>query len=237
MNSKDINQQFYTNIFKIWNNDPNYFWDGFWYLYPNLDQLFSGKDKVKVLDIGSANGRFFNFLEFCFPEITFEKIGIDFVDFPPVNEFKFIKMDISEPEFLDIDLGEFDLITMFGVYHHIQYAAIRDRITSKVCKTLKPDGLFVFTRWNFLLLNRLRKHIIGPLELKEKSIDLNLTKLELGDYYLKWDKGEYSIRFANYMDIAVIDNMLTQANLKCILSFKADDKSENRNSYFVCKKN
>jgi SAM-dependent methyltransferase len=232
MDFSQVNNQFYQDIFKIWNNEPDYYWDGFWYLYPYLDQCFAGIDKPRVLDIGSANGRFFNFLEFCFPDKEFVKVGIDFVDFEMVNDFEFIKCDISKPEFLDLELGQFDLVTAFGVFHHIQSQQVRDNITKKINNLLYIKGLYVFTRWNFLLLNRLRKHILPPTQIPS----FDPVNLEVGDYFLKWDKGQYSIRFANFMDIEQIDNMLNQGNLNCIASFDADDKTENRNSYFICKK-
>lgn len=232
-----INAKFYKDIFPIWNNDPSYFWAGFWYLYPYLDEVFGGRESIRILDIGSANGRFFNFLEFCWPEITFDKVGVDFVDFDTVNDFRFLKVDISKPEFMKMDEGKFDLITMFGVYHHIQGQQLRTSITLKCAEMLSDQSLFVFTRWNFLLLKRLRSHILGPFELSDFGISLDLSKLELGDYYLKWDKINTSVRFANFMDVDEIDGMLNKAELNCIISYNADDKNENRNSYFICQKN
>jgi Methyltransferase domain len=232
MDFSQVNNQFYQDIFKIWNNEPDYYWDGFWYLYQHLDQCFMGIDSPRVLDIGSANGRFFNFLEFCFPDKEFVKVGIDFVDFEMVNDFKFIKCDISTQDFINLDIGSFDLVTAFGVFHHIQSQEIRDRITIKIEALLDQQGLYVFTRWNFLLLNRLRKHILPPALIPS----FDPLNLEVGDYFLKWDKGAYAIRYANFMDIEQIDIMLKQAKFKCLISFDADDKTENRNSYFVCKK-
>jgi SAM-dependent methyltransferase len=236
MDASIINAKFYKDIFPIWNNDPSYFWAGFWYLYPYLDKMFGGRESIRVLDIGCANGRFFNFLEFCWPEICFDKVGIDFVDFEMVNDFKFEKVDISKPDFESFDEGKFDLITMFGVFHHIQGQDLRAQITNKCASMLSDQSLFVFTRWNFLLLKRLRSHILGPQELKNYGIQLDLSNLELGDYYLKWDKINTSARFANYMDVQEIDQMLNKAKLNCLVSYNADDKNENRNSYFVCSK-
>ncbi len=230
MDFSQVNTQFYQDIFKIWNNEPDYYWDGFWYLYSYFDQCLEGIDSPRVLDIGSANGRFFNFLEFCWPEKTFIKVGIDFVDFKMVNNYDFIKCDISKEQFLDLDLGKFDLITAFGVFHHIQSQQVRNTITNKISSMLSDNGVFVFTRWNFLLLNRLRKHILTP----EQIPNFDASSLELGDYFLKWDKGQYSIRYANFMDIFQIEQMLYKSNLKCLNSFNADDKTENRNSYFIC---
>jgi hypothetical protein len=236
MDASTINAKFYQQIFPIWNNDPSYFWAGFWYLYPYLDQMFAGRKDVRVMDIGCANGRFFNFLEFCWPEVRFDKVGVDFVDFETVNDFKFVKMDISKDEFNQFDEGKFDLITLFGVYHHIQGQQLRTSITAKCCKMLTDQSLFVFTRWNFLYLKRLRSHVLGPLELSKFGISLDLKKLELGDYYLKWDKINSSVRFSNFMDIQDVDEIITKSGLKCEVSFDADDKNENRNTYFVCSK-
>ena len=237
MNTSELNTKFYEDVFQVWNNDPNYFWVGFWYLYPYLDQLFQGNDNPRVLDIGCANGRFFNFLEFCFPDKNFTKVGIDFVDFPGVNNFEFIKMDIITQEFFDYKAEKFDLILMFGVYHHIYGKANRQKITDKVNTLLSDKGMFVFTRWNFLMLERLRKHILKPTQLAEYDITFYLDQYEMGDYYLNWDKNANSARFANIMDVYEIETMLSNSNLECKLSYYADDKNENRNSYFVCNKN
>jgi SAM-dependent methyltransferase len=236
MNTSELNTKFYQEVFEVWNNDPNYFWAGFWYLYPYLDQLFKNINEPRILDIGCANGRFFNFLEFCFPEKKFVKVGIDFVDFPMVNDFEFVNLDISKPAFVDWKAEKFDLILMFGVYHHIYGKATRQRITSKVNELLNDRGLFVFTRWNFLMLERLRKHILGPEVLKEYGVTFYLDQYEFGDYYLKWDKNKNSARFANIMDVYEIETMLTNSHLQCFASYYADDKLENRNSYFVVQK-
>jgi SAM-dependent methyltransferase len=236
MNTSELNTKFYKEVFEVWNNDPNYFWAGFWYLYPYLDKLFKDKTECRVLDIGCANGRFFNFLEFCFPEKKFVKVGIDFVDFPSVNNFEFINMDISKDKFFDWKSEKFDLVIMFGVYHHIYGKTTRQRITDKVNELLSDHGLFVFTRWNFLMLERLRKHILNPEEMKEFDITFYLDQYELGDYYLKWDKNKTSVRFANMMDVYEIETMLDNSRLHCFASYYADDKLENRNSYFLVQK-
>jgi SAM-dependent methyltransferase len=234
MSATEINTKFYQDIFSVWNNDPHYYWSGFWLLYSYLDICFANKKEIKVLDVGCANGRFFNFLEFCFPEKKFIKIGLDFVDFPVVNEFEFIKIDITSQEFQNLEIGSFDLVTMFGVYHHIQGAKVRQEITNKISKFLKKESLFIFTRWNFLMLDRLRRHILKPHELDNYNIKLDLLKLEMGDYYLKWDKNKEGVRFANIMDVYEIESMLKQANMSCKESYNCDDKNENRNTYFVC---
>jgi SAM-dependent methyltransferase len=232
-----INQEFYNNIFPIWNNSPDYFWDGFWDLYPYIHQLIDGRGVMRVLDVGCANGRFFNFLELCFPEVVWEKVGIDFVPFVMVNQFKFVEVDVSTVDISQLGLGEFDLITMFGVYHHIQGQATRDNLTQTISKMLSGQSLFVFTRWNFLMLNRLRNHILGPEQLPDYSIQLDLNTWELGDYYLKWDKGISSVRYANMMDVYEISGMLKAANLTCLYNYNADDKLQNRNTYFICQHN
>jgi SAM-dependent methyltransferase len=239
LGSVAVNKKFYSEVFETWNQSPEYYWAGFWDLYPYLCLCFKEKTSVKVLDIGCANGRWFNFLEYCFPEIVFEKYGLDFIDFPFVNDFSFQILDITTPEFVDfcnlvINLKSFDLITMFGVYHHIQGQKKRECITKNLQNLMTENGTFIFTRWNFLLLERLRKHIIKPLELPD-SIKIDLETWEKGDYYLKWEKGKYGIRFANFMDCWEIEMLLKAGSLKCIASFDADDKLDNRNTYFVTK--
>jgi SAM-dependent methyltransferase len=241
-----VNEEFYKEVFPFWNQAEDYFWAGFWDLYPYLDECFRDIDCPRVLDVGCANGRWFNFLEFCFPEKNFVKVGIDFVDeFKMVNNFEFKKMDISDFSknspfdlFLNSEHNQqnfvgFDLVTCFGVYHHIQFKETRLEITKSLAKLLKSkDSGFVLTRWNFLLLERLRAHVLKPEQVKHL---LDLSQWEKGDYFLKWDKGISGIRYANMLDIFEIKSMLQKSGLKCYQSYQADDKNENRNSYYLCK--
>ena len=228
-----INNKFYQDVFSIWNNNPDYYWDGFWLLLPYLDRCFEGKEHIRVLDLGCGNGRFFNFLEFCFKDKKFLKVGIDFVDFELVNDFEFLKFDLVSDEFLVSNLGEFDLITAFGVYHHIQGFKTRLGLTKKINNLLEDNGLFIFTRWNFLLLPRLKKKILSLEKLLFYYPNFDSKNLEIGDYYLLWDKVRTSIRYANFLDLSEIASMLENSDLECKYSYMADDRENNRNSYFV----
>lgn len=261
-NTTNTNKIFYSQVFDTWNNEATYYWDGFYILYPIIEQLLvsTGKTHFRILDVGCANGRWFNFIEMCFPEYTFEKIGIDLVDFKSihglVNDFDFKVVNIEDSDEMDkfVDTaGYFDIITLFGVYHHIQGREVRQTITKKLSTILNYEGRYIFTRWNFLKMNRLRNHILYPNDLEqladcnnsvgnynnsnENTIPkIDYLKWEKGDYYLKWDKSKFGIRYANMLDNIEIAGMLYNSILSCRYTFDSDDKQNNRNSYYVCKK-
>jgi SAM-dependent methyltransferase len=255
--TNSINTRFYGEVFETWNNQDDYYWPGFWDLYPFIDQVFKKIEQeekrsvFKVIDLGCANGRFLNFLEFVFPEYKFIKTGIDFVDFKMVNDTNFVKLDLTSEDFKTWVLAnhkQYDLVTLFGVYHHIQGQHNRDQLTSNIINLMSDNALYVFTRWNFLTFPRLKKHIVFRDDLQQIAIDhpsfsnivnqisLNYSNFEFGDYILKWNKIKFGLRFANYMDQLEIQIMIDKQGLKIVTQFDADDKTDNRNSYFVCQK-
>jgi SAM-dependent methyltransferase len=154
--------------------------------------------------------------------------------------FEFKKVDLLDKNW-DLNLEKkFDLISLFGVLHHIFDKQNRLEIIKKASQLLNKKGILVLTFWQFWKLERLKKRILdlNILQNQEllKTFGIRLQDLEKNDFLLDWTKIETSYRFAHKFDEIEINQIIQESGLKKILEFEADDKTQNRNRYLVLKK-
>jgi SAM-dependent methyltransferase len=221
---------------------------------PQSDEVVSKKQNFKVLDLGSGNGRFSTFLSEKFNGQKFSYYGVDFSDFlnglagerkeEIFEDFEIIKanliLDNWEEGLKNKAENGFDLITLFGVMHHIPTSELRLKLLQKATKLLSPNGILAFTTWNFKNIPRLQKRIIdlGSLEGQELLRSLNLEKEDFRqeDYILSWVKRETAYRYSHFYDDTEIFEYLDRLGLKLFDRYYADGRHSNRNEYFICKK-
>ena len=257
-----LNQRFYELSGSKWNPKPNYYWEGWVELLKYLKYL-KPKKSIRVLDIGSGNGRFANFLMEYLPVDVpkqIEYIGIDF-SVPMLNQItdqtrldnlsihkitrRFAQMDLiaGSIDGLGLDFDSFDLIVAFGLIHHIPSHTLRSQSVNNWAKYLAQNGLFVMTTWQYLDVPRLAKHCLDPADFVTQAIyqGLEIEKLEKGDNLLKWVKympeGQYTLRYSHYFEDREIEEILEASGLQAIASYRMDGGTEVRNKYWVAKKN
>jgi 2-polyprenyl-3-methyl-5-hydroxy-6-metoxy-1,4-benzoquinol methylase len=256
-----LNLDFYSKIGLEFDSTRNYFWQGW---EKTLDFL-NNSDKentdktLKVLDIGSGNGRFGEFLAKK-ANVDFEYLGIDSSDIllerakdklksiklesEHLKGFDLKKIDITEKilndEGLIANSKKFDLIVLFGVMHHLPGENTRINLLKRVKELLSDNGILIFATWLFLDTDRLQKRIVwgkdgkSTNKLNLNSIGLKETDLEYGDYILDWQKGEEAFRYCHYYTGEEIRLLLKKSGLELKTSFLADGKENRINQYFVC---
>ena len=110
-------------------------------------------------------------------------------------------------------LGQFDLVALFGVLHHIPGADRRLALLRSLGERVAPGGLLVFTEWRFLDVANLRERIVPW----EPSL-----QVEAGDYLLDWRRGERALRYCHAVDDAEHARLVEAAGLRDVEEFRAD---------------
>ncbi len=234
-----LNKTYYDTAGEFWNQDPNYAWGG-WYLLRShiLDLIERKGDTITVLDIGAGNGRWYHFLKREFPRVTWIYTAIDSSDFGRSGY-----MDSDCVTFLHADIfseswvqNTFDLVVAFGLLHHIPGKRLQLKFLKQFVDSIGIGGLGVFTTWQYMRLERLKKRIISGNERLKlcNALKIDEGELDVNDNFLSWVKGIESIRFSHYFDRdEVMDIMKKLSQVTIIDAFLADDRESNRNEYFV----
>ena len=222
-----LNQDFYRITAENFNQTRNHAWGGWQQLLPYL------KPPLSVLDVGCGNGRFGQFL--------FENLSTDIaytgLDANPslLNRARELLSDFNESVHLvqeDIikhppDVGEFDLVVLFGVMHHIPGYQNRLDFMHQLAQCVAPNGLLVFACWRFYDNPRFRERIVAW------SDDF---QVEHHDYLLDWRSGERALRYCHFVDDAEHANLINATGLHELTTFRADGKSGDLNQYSILRK-
>ncbi|MBA3868585.1 MAG: class I SAM-dependent methyltransferase [Anaerolineae bacterium] len=118
--------------------------------------------------------------------------------------------------------GEYDLVVLLGVLHHIPGFARRQALMRQLAACLKPGGILMFTAWRFYEYERFRERITAwPNDLA----------IETNDYLLDWRRGAFSLRYCHYTDDAEHEALVAATGLTEIETFRADGQGGTANRY------
>jgi tRNA (uracil-5-)-methyltransferase TRM9 len=240
----DINRHFYDTISKFWNNDPEYYWRGWYELIPFIQAQIDSKKCVSVLDLGCGNGRFLSFLHSQFSGVDFTYVGVDNAQFEKIDPTKYSTIDAKFVEadilFDEWDFGQktFDIVVAFGLIHHIPGERLLSDFFANVAGVMNEQGITIVTTWQYMRLERLQKRLILGKErqLLLEKLEISGEELRTGDNFLDWIKGDYGIRFSHYFTEEEVGSVLSNHGIQAECVYLADDREQNRNQYFVIKK-
>lgn len=227
MNSQDainkLNKNFYDGLADAFSASREKPWVGWSNLLVVFRELESG---FSLADIGCGNGRFLSFLQSSDIPVTYE--GFDTSNLL-IQKAKQLHITTSF-EMFDItteDLPKnYDVITLFGVLHHIQTDVLLSKVLTNLANHLNSSGMLIFTLWDF-----------DPTKEKTfNSVAKNLG-IHLGpnDYILDWGASGVNLRFCHLYtenEQRQITKLLRNNDIKLVDSFTADKA----NKYFVYKK-
>ncbi len=209
-----INQQFYAAVAAEFDQSRQRAWQGWDRLLPYLAPPLS------VLDAGCGNGRFGVFLA--------EQFGADRLRYHGSDSSAaliaraqaalstvtatFDQRDLVE-QAPDESLGQFDLVVLFGVLHHIPGADRREVLLRALADRVTPGGILAFTEWRFYDELRFRERIVAW------DADLDV---EPGDYLLDWRRGAQALRYCHHVDDAEHARLIAATGLPVIAEYRAD---------------
>jgi 2-polyprenyl-3-methyl-5-hydroxy-6-metoxy-1,4-benzoquinol methylase len=220
----EINRRFYEATAAEFDATRQQPWAGWERLLPRLTPL-------TVLDAGCGNGRFGLFLAERLGKDRLRYVGLDssaaLLDRARASlagiDAQFTQRDLIEQP-PDAALGQFNLVVLFGVLHHVPGAANRLALLRALADRVAPRGLLVFTEWRFLENPRLVKRIV--------PWDAGLV-VEPGDYLLDWRKGTQALRYCHAVDDAEHAALVAATGLTLVDEYRADAA----NLYVVLRKN
>ena len=130
----------------------------------------------------------------------------------------------------------FDLVTCFGVLHHVPGEAVRAALLTSLAARLAPGGRLAVSFWRFGERRRFRgraldRHAPGgwPVE------GLDTSELEANDYRLPWgeERPDRPWRYCHWVDGEEIERLVTGIGLRRLDEYTADGRSGDLNHYCV----
>jgi SAM-dependent methyltransferase len=220
-----INREFYRITADSFDESRSDAWPGWEILLPYLQPPLS------VLDVGCGNGRFGVFLVHNMgAALTYT--GIDSsaslldharVALAGVNARLEERDIVEQPP----DTGEYDLVALFGVLHHLPGRAQRRDFMQMLAQRVAPGGYLAFAAWRFYDYERFRRRIIPwPADLE----------VEPGDHLLDWQRGERALRYCHYVDDAEHADLIAATGLATITTYRADGRTNDINCYSLLRR-
>jgi SAM-dependent methyltransferase len=184
---------------------------------------------LSVLDVGCGNGRFgvylveqgktpliYHGLDNSTALLAYAKEALP--DRPDVQT-RFRQYDLlHEP----LPEHQYDLVTLFGVMHHIPGAARRLAFMRALSACVKPGGLFAFACWRFYEYPRFRARIIPW----SQALDV-----ETNDYLLDWKRGTTALRYCHYVDDSEHAALVAATGMTEVETYRADGEGGQVNRY------
>jgi 2-polyprenyl-3-methyl-5-hydroxy-6-metoxy-1,4-benzoquinol methylase len=186
-----------------------------------------------LLDVGCGNGEFIRQLAENGHHAPV--LGVDFslplledaVRIPDSFPATFHALDISAPNW-DVVTGQYSVITSFATLHHIPGEEIRLRILKNIRQRLADDGIFIFSCWQFLSSERLRKRIQAW-----DMVGLDAASIDEGDYLLDWRSGGTGYRYAHQYSEAELADLATKSGFSLLEQFYSDGASGDLGLYQI----
>lgn len=205
-------------------------WKGWTELFDRIAPLLP--EEPRVLDVGCGNGRFARFLESAL-ERPFRYLGVD-ASAPALREARrrlghLPQVDLVELDFVTTEVplprGDFDLIVVFGVLHHVPGSSNRRALLRELGGRLAEGGLLAFTVWRFDRHDRFRRKLV-PFE--ATGLELDPEDLEEGDAFMTWGREPPALRYCHATSDAELDELVASLGLPVVARFDSENEP---NSY------
>lgn len=237
-----LNARFYKKVAGDFNETRSFYWHGWREFLPYLQLLIAEKESLSVVDIGCGNGRFGKFLYDYMPAVPIFYHGIDnnkeLLDIAAkklaqthldvqLEQANIVKL-LLDNSFTSSVTQQYDVVTLFGVMHHVPSLKLRKKLMAQLDKILNPRGIVIITLWRFLDSKKLKQKI-EPFD----RLSLDQKQMQKHDYLLSWQRGSTAYRYCHYTDFAEEKELIKASNLFLIDSFESDGKEGRGNKYII----
>ena len=214
----EINRRFYETVAAEFDSSRQQPWEGWKRVFSALETGL--KSPLNVLDVGCGNGRFGVFLADRLGRDGLHYVGLDSsaallerarTALSEIDARLDVRDIVDDPP--DAALGQFDLVVLFGMLHHIPGADRRLALLRSLADRVATGGMLDFTEWRFYDVAHLRARIIPW------SADM---PVEAGDYLLDWRRGATALRYCHAVDDDEHTRLVAATGLKPVEEFRAD---------------
>ncbi len=189
---------------------------------------------ANVIDLGCGNGSLAN--ELAHNRHGGLYLGLDSSNYlvneaiagskHPNSTFEIV--DLVKFPWSDSISDRFDRVFAFALIHHIPSVELRGQFLEEIHRIILPDGILVFSIWNFLASAKLRSRIVPWAEL-----GLDESQLEAGDYLLDWKRGGYGLRYVHAFEDDELVRLAADTGYKVIDQYVSDGDGGNLGLYHV----
>ena len=205
--------------------------------WPGWRRVVAGlRQRSRVLDVGCGHGRFGAYLLHARPDAIYVGVEpcVEMLALAPASLVAAPNATLVEgtlEEALPSPRQPFDLVTAFGVLHHIPGSASRAAFVRTLAAAVGPGGRLVLTVWQ-LDRSRFAKRVVPWATYNRgAATPIDTAQLEDGDLLLRW-RSE-GVRYCHRMAEVEMTGLATTAGLRLARRFSADGKTGDLNVYLV----
>lgn len=214
-----VNLRFYEAHHSSFHSTRKFGWPG----WKSVVETMQPSPK-SVLDVGCGNGRFARFLDSVqissLPPSSF--VGLDqntsllgYAQTEPLSfPAKWIPWTWSERTHPCAETSqgvEYDLVTAFGILHHIYGQARREAFIQWCSSRVAPGGYLVVSAWDFGRHPRFASKTLSAQAVFDET-GLHLSDLEPNDHFLGFGQSTLPMRYCHWVDDAEADALIGKMN-------------------------
>jgi len=235
-----LNRDFYRHHATSFDAKRQAPWPG----WERVAALLSGGGPHSILDVGCGNGRFGLFLqhdlEALHPHTRLDYCGVDasrelleIAAARAPHGWCWIEADLVTCGFPAEVAGRFDLVTCFGVMHHVPGEATRRRLLDSMARRVAPEGHLAVSFWQFGNSERFTTRALDWGRLGREA-----AALEDNDYLLPWGDAtaapaDRPVRYCHFVGRDEAHRLVDGLGLSIRSEFVADGRSGELNRYFL----
>ena len=229
----ELNRRFYQDYAVEFSATRQQPWQGWRQL---LDRYAGRREELSILDLGCGNGRF---AAACDRQLgcRWRYTGVDSspglikearvrIKRLEVSGVKASVGDLLAPD-QRLPKGPFDLVTLFGVMHHVPGVKAREHLLARAARRVAKGGLLAVSFWQLGDSERLMERTVKPSE-----VGLPPKALKADEHLLRWGDGDV-VRYCHHCGPEEATKIAGTTDLTPIETYRADGKGGGMNLYWL----
>jgi tRNA (uracil-5-)-methyltransferase TRM9 len=141
---------------------------------------------------------------------------------------EFLQADLAAVGWVERTHPPYARALAFAMLHHLPGADRRAAFAAHVRSLLGPEGLFVFSVWQFQTSERLRRRIVPW-----PTIGLQPGQVDPGDHLLDWRHGGHGLRYVHAFEPDELEELAHVAGFRRAHTYCADGHSRRLGRYEI----